>query len=655
MEEAEQSVIMHFLRTRNDEIIKKIAAKKLYETLVGRDSNRAIHEVVRGGHHKLVPILFGDTELAQVNALDSRGANLLISAIEGRQKAFVNVCLQYGNLPNHYFIHDKFRLNAFSFAVYKGAIECLDQLVETLQKMQRLNKINFLQETNPVGNLLHLTIWANQPEMLQHLLTKYRKKTLPLVENEDRDGRTPLMLAASLGDIQSSKILLDAGALLEARDSKGRTAMHYAAEKNNRDVIRFLSKKGADESAQDCYNNAPSQCGDEVTAQLLLNIKSKKQVDDEFPTDYIALPPHNCIFQGGGAKGLVYLGVIKALEKLNFFDDLKRFAGTSAGALSALFLSLGMRTTEVENTLKDTSLAKLLDLLTFRVSTEEEKQSIIQYLGIVKKAGSTIGKLGIACLKSLAILVGRRTGWTDGEELKNWLNLLIEKYTYIPNCTFGELSDLIKGGGYNPKGRPFKHLHVITTDLKTSSLLHINSEHKKWKNFLIADAVVASAAYPVLIALQTMREKIDGILIPNHNYQCSDGGILLNLPAEIFDRVEQPGWMDPQLAIPQFNRRSIAFCFEQPKITPSEDKESVYAFLGSVLTKIYMNSENLTRQMLSKKHEERLVRISTGGITTTEFRIKPDDEKGIEAIDNAYITTKKFFEERRRNEKSFFK
>ncbi|MGE4575254.1 patatin-like phospholipase family protein [Parachlamydia sp.] len=648
MNQEEESVIMRFLRMNKLEVIEKIIKQNLYTTLVGQDSHRVFREIVIRGHYSLAKEFFNAGELFLVNAIDSRGANALISAIEGEQKEFAKICLQNGNYPNQYFHYYNFRLNSLSFAVYQGAIECLDQLVETLQQMKRLNKIDFSETTEHVGNLLHLAIWANQPGMLHHLLTKYHKQTLSLIEREDPEGKTPLMLAASLGDVQSIKILLDANAMIEAKDCSGRTAMHYAAEKNHINAILFLIKEGADENVQDSCNQAPSQCCDKVTERLLLNIKLRKQIEELLPTDYMALVPYNCIFQGGGAKGLVYLGVTRALEKLNLLEGIRRFAGTSAGALTALFLALGMGSTELEETLKNTSVMKLLNLFIFVVS-EDEKPRMNEYCAFLKNAGISIAKMGIALLKSLSIVAGKKTGWTSGKKLRNWLNTLIETYTEIPNCTFGELSDLIKAG------KPFKHLHVMTTDLKTSSVLHINSEDKKWKNFLIADAVVASAAYPLLVALQTLREKIDGVLVTNTNYQCSDGGILFNLPAEIFDRVEQPGWMDPQLAIPQFNRRSIAFCFERSKLAPSKDKESVYNFLASVLTKIYMRSENITRQVLSGRHEERLVRLSTGGITTTEFQTQVSDEKAAKALKESYKATKVFFKNRKRNFDSFLK
>ena len=38
------------------------------------------------------------------------------------------------------------------------------------------------------------------------------------------------------------------------------------------------------------------------------------------------------VFKGGGAKGSIYPGAVKALEDMGIMPHIKRFAGASAGA-----------------------------------------------------------------------------------------------------------------------------------------------------------------------------------------------------------------------------------------------------------------------------------------------------------------------------------
>ena len=47
----------------------------------------------------------------------------------------------------------------------------------------------------------------------------------------------------------------------------------------------------------------------------------------------------NFVFEGGGTKGLAYVGLMEELKKLNMYDtNILNFAGSSAGAITASIL-----------------------------------------------------------------------------------------------------------------------------------------------------------------------------------------------------------------------------------------------------------------------------------------------------------------------------
>jgi len=48
----------------------------------------------------------------------------------------------------------------------------------------------------------------------------------------------------------------------------------------------------------------------------------------------------NLVFEGGGIRGLAYAGTIKVLEEKNILSQVEKTAGTSAGAIAALLISL---------------------------------------------------------------------------------------------------------------------------------------------------------------------------------------------------------------------------------------------------------------------------------------------------------------------------
>ena len=51
--------------------------------------------------------------------------------------------------------------------------------------------------------------------------------------------------------------------------------------------------------------------------------------------------------EGGGTKGIAYAGMVKRMEEAGLMKDIKKFAGTSAGAQNALFLAIGHSSAEM--------------------------------------------------------------------------------------------------------------------------------------------------------------------------------------------------------------------------------------------------------------------------------------------------------------------
>ncbi|MDQ7860327.1 patatin-like phospholipase family protein [Peribacillus frigoritolerans] len=58
-------------------------------------------------------------------------------------------------------------------------------------------------------------------------------------------------------------------------------------------------------------------------------------------------PFKNLIFEGGGVKGLAFVGALEILEENHILENIKRFGGTSAGAITALLLGLGYNAKQI--------------------------------------------------------------------------------------------------------------------------------------------------------------------------------------------------------------------------------------------------------------------------------------------------------------------
>ena len=79
--------------------------------------------------------------------------------------------------------------------------------------------------------LLHLAVWNDDQKSLSALLLLPASK--PLLEQTDRRGNTPLLLAYRLGRTCCSRMLLAAGAYPKARTPEGWESIHVASLTGN--------------------------------------------------------------------------------------------------------------------------------------------------------------------------------------------------------------------------------------------------------------------------------------------------------------------------------------------------------------------------------------------------------------------------------------
>lgn len=67
------------------------------------------------------------------------------------------------------------------------------------------------------------------------------------------------------------------------------------------------------------------------------------------------------VLSGGGAKGVAFSGMVKALEENQALDKIRSISGSSAGAISAAFLASGMDHAGFDKMSDETNLVSLLD------------------------------------------------------------------------------------------------------------------------------------------------------------------------------------------------------------------------------------------------------------------------------------------------------
>ena len=192
----------------------------------------------------------------------------------------------------------------------------------------------------------------------------------------------------------------------------------------------------------------------------------------------------NLIFEGGGVKGIAYVGALEVLEKEGILKDVERVAGTSAGAMVAVFVALGYIAEEISDILWSINFKNFMD----------------SSWGIVRDLNRLINDYG----------------WYKGDYFRNLMAGYIEKKTKNGEITFKELA----------KSKKFRELHLIGADLSTGYSKVFNATNTP--NVKVADAARISMSIPLFFAA------VKGVEGDDHIYV--DGGLLNNYAIKSFDR-----------------------------------------------------------------------------------------------------------------------
>jgi NTE family protein len=189
----------------------------------------------------------------------------------------------------------------------------------------------------------------------------------------------------------------------------------------------------------------------------------------------------NLVFEGGGVKGIAYIGAMQVMQEKEILAGIRRVGGTSAGAINATLFALGYTLVEQRRILKKLDFNNFMD----------------DSWGLVRDTERLIKKFG----------------WYKGDFFHNWISGLINKKLRNPNATFRDLK---------VAGQP--DLYVYGTNLSTRFGEVFSIEHTPTTR--IADAVRISMSIPLFFA--AFRNIRNDVYV--------DGGLLNNFPVKLFDR-----------------------------------------------------------------------------------------------------------------------
>jgi len=178
------------------------------------------------------------------------------------------------------------------------------------------------------------------------------------------------------------------------------------------------------------------------------------------------------IFEGGGIKGLSYVGALKELEENNIIDleNIKYVGGTSAGAIVATLIASEHSTSDMHDILFNTNWGKFKD-----------------------------GRF----MSNIFRLINQ-FGFYKGNYLEKFIESILYKKFNKKNVTFIELYQLTK-----------KHLKIIGTNLSRSEIVYM--DYILTPDMPIAKGVQISACIPIVFKPVKYANDlyIDGSLLKN--------------------------------------------------------------------------------------------------------------------------------------------
>lgn len=283
----------------------------------------------------------------------------------------------------------------------------------------------------------------------------------------------------------------------------------------------------------------------------------------------------NLVFEGGGVKGIAYVGAIAVLEKTGMLADIRRVAGTSAGAIAACLLALGADAATTRRIVTSTPFASFED----------------SDFGVVRDTWRLI----------------HRYGWYKGDAFAEWLKKQVTALSGNPELDFKTLADWAE-----KEPGTYRQLYVTGTDISAQRAKIFSADTTPdmplWK------AVRISMSLPLVFA--SVKREGDVWV---------DGGLTWNYPIDLFD---QPRYMQGQSAASEnghYNRATLGLrvdsrveiTSEQKHFGPPAVKIDDFVAYAKALVGFMIDAANHAH--LEPRDWHRTVFIDAHGISTTDF------------------------------------
>ncbi|MBC7933909.1 MAG: patatin-like phospholipase family protein [Rhizobacter sp.] len=305
----------------------------------------------------------------------------------------------------------------------------------------------------------------------------------------------------------------------------------------------------------------------------------------------------NIALEGGGVRGIAYAGVVKVLEQKGILQNIEKVAGSSAGAIAGLMISIGYTAAEMDSILTDLAIEKFND-----------------------GNWGALGKYN---------RVKNNYGIYKGSQFEKWLKQLVFTKTGKEELTFSELH------GLHLNNARYKDLYVTGTNLSKQQLEIFSYEHSP--QMPVALAVRISGGVPFYfepVALNNDLKRItkkDSLAIVNFYV---DGGMLCNYPISMFDSCEN--MRNPLLCFDaKLNPQTLGIKLERPEQIDSLQNNSIAIppYDPQNLNEYFLAFSNLLIETLARKYPKlenetgRTIYVSYGNIFSKPRRMKASEKR----------------------------
>ncbi len=610
--------------------------------------------------------------------------------------------------------YKELELNCFHMAICLGNKDIADLFLQQKQD-------DYSSTIPKFGNPFHLAVLADQTQMIPYLINYFGERTSDKLNEPGWHNLSVYSLAAYFNRPETLEWLITRYSVSNDKGVKQdqlKLALTIAIKRGNLQAVEKLIDFLEYEVLQSIRINVPEndfpltleQSAQYYYAQNRENI-DRQQIDfliqknfqkgahEQFhATNFEDKQIYQLAFAGGGAKGLALVGAFQGLEAIDegkYLAGLDRVVGTSAGAILAALVAVGMTGNQVEAELAKIDLAQLTQ--DNGIISRIDEPGVINFLKNAIECCNRMGQTAIGLFRAPC-----SAGIFEGKNLMAWLSNVIaqhlleiaefeggkvaEKIKRIPGIltvsandlsnapdavpdaaylkmTLGDLAELVH---LNPKR--FRHLHVIATQLNENASpvksVKINSESKNgtWLPVLLIDAVRASMSIPLYFIPYTLRQRASDETIVNFQAEKRyiDGGVFKNYPVERFDKLrffrgdnavdsKKPRWNPNILGL------NLVYPAHQDDVIVSRLKK----LLSKILTKIKQNVyDNTLIELISELgtayydaeriiadfqqgRYNRTINISNCDIKTTQFQLTSTEQlklwnAGVAAVQNAF-------------------